>query len=76
MASLYERSNGTYYASFYNEQRSPQQNRFSLKTRRKRVARRLLTDLKWAYEDGNVDDSTSCQKESLSVTKRIILCLS
>lgn len=52
MASLYKRSNGTYYASFYSNNQSPNQKRFSLKTTRKKIARRLLTDLERAYEAG------------------------
>jgi integrase len=62
MASLYKRSNGTYYASFYDEHRSPQQNRFSLKTSRKQAARRLLTDLERAYEQGDFDPWASGRK--------------
>jgi integrase len=55
MASLYKRSNGNFYASFYDSNRSPCQKRFSLKTSRKKTARRLLTKLEKAYEDGDFD---------------------
>jgi integrase len=52
MASLYQRNNGTYYASFYDSSKSPPQRRASLRTSRKKIARRHLTDLERAYEEG------------------------
>lgn len=51
MASTYKR-NDTYYAKFYDANQNPKQKRFSLKTTRKKIARRLLTDLERAYEAG------------------------
>lgn len=57
MASLYKR-NGTYYANFSNAHRDPQQKRFSLKTPKKRVARRRLTKLEDDYHAGEFDPWT------------------
>lgn len=69
MAALLERS-GTYYAQFYDETRSPQRKRFSLKTTRKRTAQKILiqfeddylqgefdpwTDDPWSYDDENYE---------------------
>jgi integrase len=62
MASLYQRENGTYYASFYSNNQSPKQKRFSLKTTRKKIARRLLTDLERAYEAGEFSPWTDGKK--------------
>lgn len=57
MASLIDRS-GTYYAQFYSSDRSPSRKRFSLQTKRKRKARRKLTELEQAAEDGEFDPWT------------------
>lgn len=52
MASLYERSNGTYYANFYeNGNRA----RISLETKEKREALRKLDELEAAHERGDFD---------------------
>lgn len=55
MASLYKRPNGTYYADFYDSNRSPHRKRFSLKTSNKRSARRKLTELEDAFVEGAFD---------------------
>jgi integrase len=55
MASLYQRSNGNYYASFYDSNRQPKRKRLSLKTNRKRPARRKLSELEDAYIEGRFD---------------------
>lgn len=55
MASLFKRSNGTYYAKFYDSNRSPQRKRFSLRTSRQRTARRKLTELEDAFVEGKFD---------------------
>jgi integrase len=57
VASLLDRS-GTYYAQFYDSDRSPTRKRFSLKTKRKQKARRKLTELEQAAEDGEFDPWT------------------
>jgi len=57
MASLYKR-NGTYYASFSNTRRDPEQKRFSLKTSKKQIARRTLTRLEDDYHAGEFDPWT------------------
>ena len=54
MASLLDRD-GTQYANFYDSNRKPKQKRFSLKTKSKKVARRLLADLEDAYAAGKWD---------------------
>jgi len=54
MASIYERS-GRYYAQFYDSSKSPSRKRLSLKTEKKRDARRKLVDLEDAYEQGAFD---------------------
>jgi len=51
MASLYKRD-GVFYASFYNQHRSPARKRFSLRTTRRRTARRILTRLEDDYYEG------------------------
>lgn len=55
MASLFKRSNGTFYASFYESNRSPQRKRFSLRTSTRRIARRKLTELEDAFVEGEFD---------------------
>lgn len=55
MASLYKRSNGTYYANFFDSNRTPERKRFSLKTSNKRSARRKLAELEDAFVDGQFD---------------------
>lgn len=57
MASLLDRS-GTYYAQFYDSDRTPSRKRFSLQTKRKRDARQKLTELEQAREDGEFDPWT------------------
>ncbi|MFB6230430.1 MAG: tyrosine-type recombinase/integrase [Salinibacter sp.] len=52
MASIYERSNGTFYANFYTD---GQRARFSLKTKDKREALRKLAELEEAHESGAFD---------------------
>lgn len=54
MASIYERS-GRYYAQFYDSSKSPSRKRLSLKTEKKRDARRKLVELEDAYEQGAFD---------------------
>lgn len=49
MASLVEHTSGIYYAQFYDPARTPQRKRFSLKTRNRRTAERLLAKLDSAY---------------------------
>jgi integrase len=55
MASLYKRDNGTYYAQFYDSERSPSRKRFSLRTSTKSTARRKLTELEDAFVEGRFD---------------------
>ncbi len=55
MASLYKRDSGTYYAQFYDSERSPSRKRFSLRTSTKRTARRKLTELEDAFVEGKFD---------------------
>lgn len=52
MASLYERSNGTFYANFYDD---GERERFSLRTSTKSEARRKLAELEEAYDRGDFD---------------------
>jgi hypothetical protein len=51
---LYKRS-GTWYVQFHNSDRSPTRKRFSLKTSRKRVARKKLVVLEDALVEGTFD---------------------
>ena len=57
MASLYRRSSGTFYASFYHKSRSPRQKRLSLRTDDRDVAERRMERLKegafdpWSDQD-------------------------
>ncbi len=66
MAAILER-NGKYYAQFYDEARSPNRKRFSLKTTRKRKARRRTTKFESDYLEGKfdpwVDDPWSYDQE-------------
>ena len=55
MASLYKRDGSTYYAQFYDSERSPSRNRFSLRTSTKSTARRKLTELEDAFVEGKFD---------------------
>lgn len=57
MAALFER-NGTYYVQFYDGDRNPKRKRFTLKTSRKRTARKLLTDFEDDYLQGKFDPWT------------------
>ena len=52
MASIYERSNGTFYCNFYED---GDRARFSLRTKSKREALRKLTELEEAHADGKFD---------------------
>lgn len=54
MASLVKQ-HGLYYGQFYSSKRSPNRKRVPLKTRRKKTARKVLTDLeeKWALGEYN-----------------------
>ena len=52
MASIYERSNGSLYANFYEE---GERARFSLRTKDRREALRKLTELEEAHEAGEFD---------------------
>ncbi len=63
MASIYKRNSGTYYASFYDSNRTPQRKRLSLKTSDKRSARRKLTELENAFVEGKFDP-WACGKRS------------
>lgn len=78
MAALLERD-GRYYAQFYDKTRNPVRKRFSLKTKRKRTARKLLvkleddhlvgdfdpwTDDPWTYDE---DDHTAVSIEKAKV---------
>lgn len=54
MAALLERTDG-YYAQFYDESRNPKRKRFSLKTTRKRTARKLLTRFEEDHLQGEFD---------------------
>lgn len=55
MASLYKRDGGTYYAQFYDSERSPSRKRLSLRTSTKSTARRKLTELEDAFVEGKFD---------------------
>ena len=55
MASLYKRDSGTYYAQFYDSERSPSRKRLSLRTSTKSTARRKLTELEDAFVEGKFD---------------------
>jgi len=55
MASLYKRDSGTYYAQFYDSERSPSRKRFSLRTSTTSTARRKLTELEDAFVEGKFD---------------------
>jgi integrase len=55
MASLYKRDSGTYYAQFYDSERSPSRKRFSLRTSSKSTARRKLTNLEDAFVEDKFD---------------------
>ena len=55
MASLYKRQAGTYGAQFYSSNRSPERKRFSLRTRRKREAKRILRKLETDWRLGRFD---------------------
>jgi site-specific recombinase XerD len=57
MAAIIER-NGQYYAQFYDDTRTPERKRFSLKTRRKRTARKLLIQFEDDYLVGEFDPWT------------------
>jgi integrase len=52
MASIYQRSNGTFNANFYHDGKRA---RFSLRTKEKREALQKLTMLEEAYEEGRFD---------------------
>ena len=54
MASLLNR-NGTYYAQFYDAHRTPKKKRLSLRTKRKREARKRLVQLERDWERGTFD---------------------
>lgn len=54
MANLYKRD-GRYYAQFHDSDRHPTRKRFSLKTRKKRTARKLLIQLEDDYLVGDFD---------------------
>lgn len=54
MASLFER-NGTYYSQFYDANQTPKVRRFSLRTKRKKVARKRLVELERDWETGKFD---------------------
>lgn len=73
MASLYQRSNGTYYAQFYDSKRDPKRKRFSLKTKNKRPARRKLTELEDAYTEGRFNpwDTTSRRSDPFNYDRTI-----
>jgi integrase len=57
MASLFDR-NGTYYAEFYDAHRAPKGKRISLRTRRKREARKRIVELERDWERGVFDPWT------------------
>jgi site-specific recombinase XerD len=57
MAAIVERD-GQYYAQFYDDNRSPTRKRFSLKTNRKRTARKLLIQFEDDYRVGDFDPWT------------------
>jgi len=57
MAAIIERE-GRYYAQFYDETRTPKRKRFSLKTNRKRTARKLLVQFEDDYMLGEFDPWT------------------
>jgi integrase len=57
MASLFDR-NGTYYAQFYDADRRPKTKRSSLRTKRKREARKRLVELEQDWELGVFDPWT------------------
>jgi len=78
MAAILERD-GRYYAQFYDETRTPKRKRFSLKTNRKRTARKLLvqfeddyiidefdpwTDDPWSYDE---DEHSTLRLEEAKV---------
>jgi len=54
MAAILERD-GRYYAQFYDDTRTPERKRFSLKTKRKRTARKLLIQFEDDYLVGEFD---------------------
>ncbi|PSQ97549.1 MAG: hypothetical protein BRD55_01360 [Bacteroidetes bacterium SW_9_63_38] len=54
MPSMRKQS-GRYYARFYDRSRSPKRKSWPLRTHRKDVASRKLTELKRAYEEGEFD---------------------
>lgn len=62
MASLLNR-NGTYYADFYDSDRTPQRRRLSLGTRSKRQADKMLGKLEDAYALGTWDPWTETPAE-------------
>lgn len=49
------KQSGRYYARFYDRSRSPKRKSWPLRTHRKDVAGRKLTELKRAYEEGEFD---------------------
>lgn len=57
MASLLNR-NGTFYASFFDADRSPKKKRISLKTKDKSTARAKLAKWERAWELGEIDPWT------------------
>jgi len=58
MANLYKRSNGTYYAHFHNTNREPVRKRLSLRTPKRRIARRVLSKWEDDYREGRFDPWT------------------
>lgn len=64
MASLIQIKGG-YYARFQDARREPRRVQFTLKTKRKDVARRLLATLERAYELGEFDPWTDDVQERL-----------
>lgn len=71
MASM-RKKKGNYYARFYDKHRSPKRKEVPLRTTRKDVARRKLSDLERRFEDGTFDPwSPEDTPEHLSVTEAI-----